>query len=1131
VRQTSRHCDTWRLSRPLAISVLAVASCCIAGTLVAQITNNDIDFEKQIRPLLIDRCAECHGPDDQTSDLRLDAKHAFFKGGSSGPVVVTGDSAGSELIRRITTDDPDQRMPPEGPALPEAEVRLLRRWSDDGANWPESDYDREAARDPRREHWAFQKVRKIALPDAAIANGTANPIDYLVGRRLKENGLNPSPAADRRTLIRRLSMDLWGLPPTPEQVETFVTDRNPDAFSKLVDRMLASPRYGERWAQHWLDLVRYADTHGFEVNTSREHAWPYRDYVIRAFNEDKPYDQFVKEQIAGDAFAVDEATGFLVAAPVLLPGQIGKDDESRRLARQDALDEIIIGTSATFMALTIGCARCHDHKFDPISQRDYYALQAFFAGVHYGDRPIRQKDHQQKLVKARKIGEQIRKLEMQLRKLEPRVSAGRTLVIDEQDEKLATSLKKHDTLETNPQGTDRGYADDCGSANRLANISGGYTFWWKQIPGEDLLTYQPRVSGRFQLWISWGARGGDSHTSDARYVLDADGDLETTDDQTEIAQIDQRRFAGAGDTEPEQEPLWSGLHHAGIIHLNDESKIILRSGETGPGISADAIVVQELDGNPDQPAPHNLPYLRAPVNARVNAEPFEAVPARFIRFNILETTNNNRYEPCIDELEIYGPASPQQNIALASNGAIATSSGNYSETGKHQLKHVNDGVYGNDRSWISSEHGAGWVQIELPEVSRINRIVWGRDRNEEFADRLAVRYRIEVSMDGTKWQTVADHTDRQPYGSPYSLAHSIYHRMSANDAEYQDVQKLLDNLSQLRTGKLSLEEQPLVYAGVFREPEATYLLRRGDPEQKLDRTAPATPEFLGGILLTVTESEQNRRVRLAEWIASADNPLTARVMVNRIWQYHFGRGLVNTPSDFGLNGQRPSHPDLLDWMAGEFIRHDWSVKHIQRLIVSSRTYQQASTTTPASAQQDDQWLWRYPSRRIEAEAIRDSMLSISGELNLKMGGPGFDFFTSRGGLNGFPPVVEFQPDGLRRMIYAHKVRMETTPVFGAFDCPDAGQPMPGRGQSTTAIQALNLFNSQFVIKRANQFAARVRAERPDSLNAQIERAFELALGRSPRRAESGQALKLCTDFGLESLCRVLFNANEFLFIQ
>lgn len=1102
-----------------------------------------IDFERQIRPLLIKRCGECHGSAEQNSGLRLDAKNAAFKGGDSGPVITRGKSSESELVRRITSTDPDERMPPEEPSLSKTEVELLRRWIDMGATWPETDYDREAAHDPRLEHWAFQPLRKFPQSPTEMSiddiRNSAARIDQYVAVKLAEHGLQPSPQADRRSLIRRAYFDMIGLPPSPEDVARFVASDDPNAFESLVEELLDSPRYGERWAQHWLDVVRYADTHGFEVNTPRPNAWPYRDYVIRAFNEDKPYDQFIREQLAGDAYEADAATGFLVAAAVLLPGQIGKDEESKRLARQDSLDEMIVGTSATFLGLTIGCARCHDHKFDPITAQDYYALQAFFAGVRYGDRPIRDTAQKERLAAARKLGDRIKTLDSKLQEFEPIAFAGRTLIIDEEDKERVSILKTPNGPGSNPAGTARGYLNDAGSSTRVGNISKGRYTWWNNVSGQDVLTYGPHVEGHFRLWLSWGAHGSGVHTRDARYVLDDDGDLKTTADQHELAKVDQYYPVGISTGTTEKKPLWSGLSYAGIVELKPDSRLIVRGGETGTGITADVIVLQEIDTSAGSDGTHStsaatpapmLPQLREPVNAQTNTERFRPVAAKFIRFTTFETIDDNKHQPCIDELEVYEVSADPRNIALASLGTVATSSGNYSETGKHQLKHVNDGRYSNDRSWISNEYGSGWVQLEFPTTVEINRVVWGRDRTSKFKDRLPTRYRIETSQDGRDWTTVAHHDDRVPMGTPFDPHRTLMQNRKANADT--DPTTLITEREQLTKQKAELETVQTVYGGQFGTPGKTFVLRRGDPEQPVAEISSAVPELFKSPKIPEDAPEQSRRTQLADWIASPKNPLTARVMVNRIWQYHVGRGLVETPSDFGLNGTRPSHPELLDWLANEFIASRWSIKHVHRLILLSKTWQQSSFVDAASAKLDgdNKWLWRFSSRRLEGEAIRDCMLAVSGELNLKTGGPGFNFFKSRGGLSGFPPVAEFSAEEMRRMVYAHKIRMERVPVFGAFDCPDAGQATPRRTQSTTAIQALNLFNSPFVADRAAKLAARIQNETPKDSKQQIRRVFEVTFGRQPTEVERSAAAATVGDYGLETLCRVLFNSSEFLFI-
>lgn len=965
---------------------------------------------------------------------------------------------------------------------------------------------------PARDHWAFQALSKVSPP-----SGKGHPIDQFIARKLRAAGLDFSHPAERRVLVRRLFFDLHGLPPTSTQAAAFVKSTDADAYPKLIDSLLASPRYGERWAQHWLDLVRYADTHGFEVNTERANAWPYRDYVIRALNEDRSYQQFILEQLAGDSIGEDAATGFLVAAAVLLPGQIGKDEASKRLARQDSLDEIVVATGDSFLGLSIGCARCHDHKFDPISQRDYYALQAVFAGVEYGERPLRDPD---KAKRAAKLQKRLTALRDEVDETEPRSSTRRILLIDDEDTARTTHLISKNGHGANPAGTQRGYRDDPGTATRSPNLGRARYTWWTNRKGEDVFTYDPKTAGRFRLWLSWGVHGSGVHTRDARYLLDRDGDLATTEDQQEIARADQSYFVGQKIGETEKKPLWSGFHDAGIHELTKSSRILLRAGDTGTGITADVIILEEPS---DQPRSHLT--LRAPVNSRRNVEEIAPVTTKHVRFTSLATIDSNKHEPCLDELELFTP----EGVNFAPL-AEASSSGNYVGGPQHQLDHINDGKYGNSRSWISSETGKGWVQLSFAEPVTISRIVWGRDRTGQFPDRLAVDYRIEVAGADKMWSTVASSTDRQPYGTPFEPIAALLRNSSKATPELkaaaEEIAKLQDQLAQLQSTQN-------VYAGKFRSPDPITVLHRGDPEQPGAPVTANIPSVLGSLELSSTSSEQERRLALAHWIASPSNPLTARVQVNRVWQLHFGKGLVETASDFGLQGTQPSHPDLLDWLAGEFIRSGWSLKKLHRLILTSRTYQQSNRLLSRAEKidQDCRLLWRFPTRRLEAEAIRDSILAVSGTLNPKMGGPGFNFFSSRGGLSGFPPIDSFKGEGLRRMIYAHKVRMERVPIFGAFDCPDAGQATPRRSRATTAIQALNLFNSAFMLEQATAFAHRITKSAPNATaEEQIALAFRLAFARPPGDRELSKCIAVVKQHGLPTLCRVLFNTNEFLFL-
>jgi hypothetical protein len=441
---------------------------------------------------------------------------------------------------------------------------------------------------------------------------------------------------------------------------------------------------------------------------------------------------------------------------------------------------------------------------------------------------------------------------------------------------------------------------------------------------------------------------------------------------------------------------------------------------------------------------------------------------------------------------------------------------------------------------MAKENGKGWVELEFTKEETIERVVWGRDREGKFTDRLAIDYQIEVTDSAGRSLTVANASDRRKF-DPTDKKEAEPNLSGLSPDETKRAKLLIQEKASLDSKVKAAENAQKVFAGTFRAPDDIHLLNRGDPEQPKESVLPAVLSALsalGDFKLPKESAEQERRRVLADWIANPKNPLTARVMVNRIWQGHFGTGLVPTPSDFGRMGMKPSHPELLDWLAAEFIRSGWSVKRMHRLIVLSAVYRQsgfglsrkdaakAATTLDA----DVRYLWRFPSRRLEAESIRDSMLAVSGQLNLKMHGRGFNFFDQRGGLSGFDPIETFTPDNQRRMIYAHKVRREPETVFGAFDCPDAGQSTAIRRASTTPIQALNLFNSRFTLAQAEAFASRVKNEVGDDPAKQIKRAYQLALARAPTADELSDTLPAVQKHDLTVLCRALFNSNEFLFL-
>ncbi len=902
-----------------------------------------VDFARDIRPIFEKSCYSCHGPDKQRSGFRLDDREAALRGGENhAPAIRPKHSAESPLIHFVAGLVPDMHMPQKGDPLSAEQIGLLRAWVDQGADWPAGG----AA--VTQVHWALKPVERPPVPVLPNRKGKlSNPIDAFVATQLEGKHLSIGPVADRRSFIRRLYLVMHGLPPSWEEVKHFLNDTRPDAVETLVDRVLASPRYGERWARHWLDIARFAESNGFETNRERKNAYPYRDYVIQALNDDKPYDQFIKEQIAGDAFGADVGTGFLVAGAYDIVKS--PDINLTLMQRQDELADIVNTTGTAFLGLTLGCARCHDHKFDPISQKDFYAIQAVFAGVNFAERPLK---------------------------------------------------PKHSAAESN-----------------------------------------------------------------------------------ELAMV-QRKLASS---------------EAALTVLIQKASEVKLAGTSGT-------------------------ILRPPVNERLNEETFTPMEATAVRFTILATTAS---EPCLDELEVFD--SNGTNVALASEGTKPSASGTLPGHAIHTLEHLNDGALGNNKSWISDTSGRGWVQLDFPAAKRIQRIVWSRDRESHFKDRVATDYRIEAALKPGMWTEIASSRDREPVGD--SDPNSFLKHLS--DADAIAARALQDQIRQSRTRVSQLSEGQPAWLGTFSQPKTTHRLYRGDPMQEREVVAPGTVTVLGSLGLAVEEPEQQRRIKLAEWIASPRNPLTARVMVNRIWHYIFGSGIVDTPSDFGANGGVPTNPALLDWLADEFVRGGWSLKKLQRLILLSQTFGQSAAPRAEgmAVDADARLLWRFPPRRLEAEALRDSMLTASGAIDLRMGGPGFYLQTVEvDNVMRYFPKEDFGTNEFRRMVYLTRIRQEQDSVFGVFDCPSGNQVIPKRSRSNTPLQALNLFNSRFVIQQADLLAARLRREAGEKPQAQVARAFQLLYGREPDRFESKESVAMLRAQGLDAFCRALYNTSEFLFV-
>jgi hypothetical protein len=927
MERTQSLLGQWK--RRTSLNRTALRAIAVVATLIGNVLVSDGFVDEVTGPGFVKSyCVECHGSNRQEADFRIDN------------VAKQSPQHSRKTWQNVWRQVKAHEMPPEDVNQPTAGERdALLAWIVDqyGQVQEPADVD----------HWSLKPPVRPSVP----AEGTCHPIDAFVDQLLQQSNLARSVRADRSTILRRVTLDLTGLLPTREETQNFLNDEADfnAAYARVVERLLESPRYGERWAQHWLDVIRWAETVGFETNAERRDAWHYRDWVIRAFNEDLPYDRFLTDQLLGDETGADAALGFLVAGPANLPGQIGRDEEAMRQARQDELDEVIQTVSQGLFGLTVGCARCHDHKFDPISQRDYYSMQAIFAGLKFGTRRL------------------------------------------------------------------RGERNDA---------------WTAKVP----LVQEQLSRLRYQL--------------------------EST----------------------------------------------------------------RLEFN-----------LRPPLSD-IHSESFEPILADAVRMEIYAT---NQGAASLYEFEIWSTKTEHfdsQNVATATSGSIATASSFALANQTRHFDNLIDGSVDQRQAfpWVAASEGPAWLQVDLAaegqsRPTEINQVTW------HSGNSVPASYEIKVREAETgKWITVAHTRDRLPRLDDTRPAKAV----SLEAMDPSEVGKLLKLNASIRDQESELRRfssGPQVYAASFsHSPEKMMLLHRGDPMQPREEAIASVPAALIATSPTANpRQETDRRKMLVDHLTHSDHPLTARVMANRIWQHHFGIGLVETASDFGRMGQPPSHPELLDWLAVEFVESGWSVKHLHRTIVLSQAYLQSSRPRAAASRIDSQsrLLWRYPPRRLDAEAIRDSILQASGKLNETMYGRGFDFFNHRGGLADFRPLETFAADGWRRMIYAHKIRMQSVDVFGAFDCPDAGQMTPRRNQSITPIQALGLLNSPFVNRQSEFFAARIGDEVGENLAACVERAFEIALTRSPTPAERTALLELASEHGLPQACLVILNTSEFVSLQ
>lgn len=1022
-------------SARLAIPALlfALASLCWAAGGRAD-DAQDVDFQRQIVPLLVSHCLECHGQSDPAGDLSLSRQATAQRGGVSGPAVVAGDPEASELWQMVASD----QMPPEEP-LAAAEKQLLRRWIEQGAPWSAGTIDPFASSTEHRagrDWWSLQTLRSVSPPElspseetatdqlAARQNRLRNPIDHFVLAARQRQGIAGPllPSAEPRDLVRRLYFDLLGLPPAPEAVAKFAADPSEVAYRRLVDRLLASPQYGQRWARHWLDVVRFGESDGFERNQPRDHAWPYRDWVIDAFNRDMPYDQFVRWQLVGDqmdsGWEGAAATGFWVAG--VHNTVVGGSPRMRKLARQDEVEDVLGTVGQTFLGMTINCARCHDHKFDPITQQEYYQLASAVSGLGFGQRVIPVPVVQQRL---QRIGDERQAASAAVARIDAAARA-----------KLAA------------QATDAALMP----TSHLAPIAA-----WEF--DDDLRDAVGGLHGRAH---------GDVRFDDGALVLDGTNYVDTP---PLAVPIEAKTFE-----------VWLRLDN---LQQRGGAAISLA---TLDGVIFDAVVFGE-----QQPG-----HWMAGSN-------------RFVRTGSF--------------------AGSEETVADGQPVHIA-------------IVYDDDGTIHAYRNGIRYGHAVRKAPLQRYQANQ-SEVVFGLRHKPAAQGRFLAGklYRAALYDRALTTEQVADLAARPP---EYVSAEQISAVLTAEQRRERATQVARLQQLQQQQDRLQPAATRQVYTLVPGKGEQTHVLLRGDPDNVGPLVAPAGIAALcpdkADFGLQPDAGEAQRRRKLADWITAEDNPLFARVMVNRLWHYHFGTGIVDTPNDFGFGGGRPSHAELLDYLAHRFREAGYRLKPLHRQIVTSQTYRQTTRIADTSFDRsvrpqdaDNRLLWRGPVRRLEAETIRDALLSVAGQLNRAAGGPSFRdvSVTYLNGTTYYEPIDAVGGDVFRRTVYRFNPRGGRSALLDTFDCPDPAASAPRRAVTTTPLQALSLLNNVLVLRMTDAFAARLRREAGADVSAQIDRAWQLAIARSPSPAEQQLSRRLVEQHGLEALCRGLFNLNEFVVIQ
>lgn len=965
-------------------------------------------FADKVAPILQANCLGCHShaAGEMAGGLTLDSASGWQVGGDSGPAIIPGDPDGSLLIRAIRRDG-ELQMPPDDRLSAES-IATLSQWVRRGAHDPRAapaHGHAEPQIDPR-DWWSLRPLVRPEVPE----NGHQNPIDALIAQQLTEHGLAFSPPADRRALIRRVMFDLHGLPPDPQQVQTFVNDSDPLAYAKLVDRLLESPRYGERWARHWLDTVHFADSHGCEHDVFRPHAWRYRDYVIDRFNRDIDWATFIREQLAADHFFPERsdlipALGFIAAGPLELSRAGTAPVTFDYLDR----DDMVTQTMAAFASTTANCARCHDHKFDPVSQEDYYSLQAVFAGIGKGDVAF---------------------------DTEPAIAAARK--------------RWSELVERAKAGTVASLLND--------DLRGRIRDWEGQIKSRSIEWHALRPD----VFVSAGGATLKRLEDDS---LSTEGERPETDIYTVTAIAPLVRMSAlrlqvlSDDSLPAKGP---GRADNGNFHLSEiEVSVFL------PGADR----AKRLDF---RQAAADWNQQDWTIQHAIDQQPQTA-------WGIFPQVGQSH--TAVFEFAEAIELPPGSRIVVL-------------------LKQTHGGVHTIGRPKLSVTDGQDACQVILPQEIAQAIDTPASERTGAQVDLINRHALLEIAQ---------NELARLPQ---QELVYAVSNR-------YSHAKKL---------------EQPI-------SPKVVHVLKRGDIHRPGEVAVPGALAVIDELSPTFQQSdlddEPARRAALANWLAAPENPLTWRSIVNRVWGYHFGKGLCDTPNDFGRMGGLPSHPQLLDWLAVWFRdQAGGSIKQLHRLILSSHTYQQSCRTVndrAAELDRGNRMLWRMNRRRLDAESYRDAVLQISGRIDLSVGGPGIQQFVQSQGPQTTPHLDYEAFDwsdsrAARRSIYRVVWRGIADPFMEALDFPDLGLLAPKREFSVSALQALALYNNDFTLHHCAVVAERLQ-EIDATIEGQVDQAVQRILLRTPAADERRALVEYATEFGLAALVRVLLNSNEFLFID